>query len=148
VGDAFVAYQTQVSDRRRFAIWRAARGRTRHSLERSSTQSVRPFLARYCIGCHGGSTPAAQFDLRPYSAVSEVVRDYPRWTQVMERLSVQEMPPKQAPQPPSGARQMVIDWVHAVRLNEARCSRNRRAPALAQQMSGRCGQKENESLEK
>ena len=39
-------------------------------LERRFTQTVRPFLTRYCIGCHGGETPAAQFDLRPYSTMA------------------------------------------------------------------------------
>src|SRR5260221_6481353 len=105
------------------------------TLERGFTQTVRPFLARYCIGCHGGSTPAAQFDLRPYSALAEVVRDYPRWTQVMERLSVQEMPPKQAPQPPADARQIVIDWVHAVRMNEARKNAGDPGPVLVRRLS-------------
>ena len=51
---------------------------TNTELERRFSQTVRPFLARYCIGCHGGETPAAQFDLRPYSTMAAVVRDYPR----------------------------------------------------------------------
>ena len=63
-------------------------------LERRFTQTVRPFLTRYCIGCHGGETPAAQFDLRPYSTMATVVHDYPRWAQVLERLTAKEMPPK------------------------------------------------------
>ena len=31
-------------------------------VERKFSQSVRPFLATYCIGCHSGATPAAQMD--------------------------------------------------------------------------------------
>src|SRR5260221_8023485 len=118
-------------------LWWGARGANPadSTLERGFTQTVRPFLARYCIGCHGVSTPAAQFDLRPYSAMSEVVRDYPRWTQVMERLSVKEMPPKQAPQPPADARQTVMDWVHAVRLNEARKNAGDPGPVLVRRLS-------------
>src|SRR5262244_2196910 len=115
--------------------WMCAAEPANSPLERGFTQTVRPFLARYCIGCHGGSTPAAQFDLRPYSGLAEVVRDYSRWTQVMERLSVKEMPPKQAPQPPAGARQMVIDWVHAVRLNEARKNSGDPGPVLVRRLS-------------
>ena len=49
-------------------------------LERKFSQTVRPFLASYCIGCHTGSTPAAQFDLPPYSTMAAVVRDYPHWS--------------------------------------------------------------------
>src|SRR5436190_19662102 len=73
-------------------------------LERGLSQNVRPFLNRYCMGCHSGTTPAAQFDLKPYTSLQTVVRDYPRWTQVLERLSAKEMPPKMAPQPPAEAR--------------------------------------------
>ena len=32
-------------------------------LERGFAQTVKPFLTSYCIGCHSGATPAAQFDL-------------------------------------------------------------------------------------
>jgi hypothetical protein len=32
-------------------------------LEHRFAQNVRPFLTSYCVGCHGGATPAAQFDL-------------------------------------------------------------------------------------
>ena len=31
-------------------------------LESAFEQTVRPFLEVYCIGCHSGGTPAAQFD--------------------------------------------------------------------------------------
>ncbi|MGH9723233.1 MAG: DUF1587 domain-containing protein, partial [Bryobacteraceae bacterium] len=89
-------------------------------LERRFAQTVQPFLTRYCIGCHGGATPAAQFDLRPYSTMALVVRDYPRWTQVLERLDAKEMPPKQAPQPAANTRQAVTTWVHDVLRAEAR----------------------------
>ena len=56
-------------------------------LERKFTQTVRPFLTSYCIGCHSGSTPAAQFDLAPYSTMAAVVRDYPHWNLVLEKLT-------------------------------------------------------------
>ena len=39
-----------------------------------------------CITCHGGSAPAAQFDLRPYTNTEAVVQDYPRWNLVLEKL--------------------------------------------------------------
>src|SRR5262245_46508748 len=82
-------------------------------LERRFSETVRPFLARYCIGCHGGSSPAAQFDLRQYSTIAAVVQDYPRWNLALEKLTAKEMPPKEAKQPGKEARQDVIDWVQA-----------------------------------
>ena len=101
---------------------------TNPALERKFSQTVRPFLTQYCIGCHSGETPAAQFDLQPYSTVAAVVRDYPRWALVLERLTAKEMPPKPLPQPPADARQEVIDWV-ASRAHERGTQERRRSRA-------------------
>jgi hypothetical protein len=108
---------------------------TDSDLERRFAQSVRPFLARYCMGCHGSDTPAAQFDLRPYSSMAAVVRDYRHWTLVLERLTAREMPPKQAQQPPAEVRQEVIDWVQAVRMHEARKNADDPGPVLVRRLS-------------
>jgi mono/diheme cytochrome c family protein len=88
-------------------------------LERRFTLAVRPFLTSYCVACHGGTSPAAQFDLRGYTNLASVVHDYPRWSLVLEKLSAGAMPPKGLKQPPPEARKSVIDWVQAVRVNEA-----------------------------
>src|SRR5690242_13586077 len=88
-------------------------------LERAFSQTVRPFLTSYCIGCHSGATPAAQFDLRPFTNVAAVVRDYPHWNLLMEKLAANEMPPKPVKQPSADARQAVIQWVRALRTHEA-----------------------------
>src|SRR5438874_5759183 len=63
-------------------------------LERRFAETVRPFLNSYCVGCHGGASPAAQFDLRQYSTIGAIVQDYPRWNLVLEKLGAGEMPPK------------------------------------------------------
>jgi hypothetical protein len=108
---------------------------TNSNLERRFSQTVRPFLNRYCVGCHGGETPAAQFDLRSFSSMAAVVRDYPHWALLLERLTAKEMPPKQAPQPPADARQEIIDWVQAVRMNEARKTAGDPGPVLVRRLS-------------
>src|SRR5947207_1949814 len=90
------------------------------ALERRFSGTIQPFLTSYCIGCHSGGSPAGQFDLAQYSTIAAVVRDYPRWNLVIEKLTAGQMPPKVAKQPPADARQEVIDWVQAVRLSEAR----------------------------
>src|SRR5256885_1495889 len=87
-------------------------------LERRFAQNVRPLLSSYCIACHGGASPAAQFDLQPYSTVAAVTRDYPRWNLVLEKLTAKQMPPAPAKQPPAGARQEVIEWIEAMRAGE------------------------------
>src|SRR5229473_4482090 len=97
-----------------------APGATARALDREFQETVRPFVAKYCIGCHSGQTPAAQFDLKAYSTLETVIRDYPRWALVVEKLTAKEMPPKPVPPPPEEARQHVIDWIQAVRAEELR----------------------------
>ena len=104
-------------------------------LERQFAQTVRPFLTAYCTGCHGGSAPAAGFDLRSYSGVATVVHDYSRWNVVLEKLAAGAMPPKAARQPPAESRTAVIGWVRAVQANEARKNPGDPGPVLARRLS-------------
>ena len=95
-------------------------GHAQSTLDRQFQHTIRPFVTKYCFGCHSGQTPAAQFDLKAYSTLDQVTRDYPQWALVLEKLSAKEMPPKPAPPPPDAARQQVIDWIRAVRAAEVR----------------------------
>src|SRR5207245_391849 len=67
-----------------------------------------------------GAAPAAQVDLRQYQSLADVTRDHSRWALVAEKLAAAEMPPKAMKQPPAAERQQVIDWVRAMRAEEAR----------------------------
>jgi mono/diheme cytochrome c family protein len=104
-------------------------------VERRFTQTVRPFLNSYCIGCHSGTAPAAQFDLRPYSTVASVIRDYPHWNTLTEKLSSKEMPPKGAKQPTPAEREQIINWVQAVRAVEAKKNAGDPGTVLARRLS-------------
>ena len=59
--------------------------------EQGFTETVRPFVRQHCTGCHGGASPAAQFDLERYETVEAVVEDHARWELIMERLDAGEM---------------------------------------------------------
>ena len=104
-------------------------------LERQFTQTVRPFLDKHCTGCHGGDKPAAQFDLKPYTNMDAVVKDHPRWALILERLHTKEMPPKPLAQPPDASRKQVMDWIAAVRAEEARRNAGDPGPVLARRLS-------------
>jgi uncharacterized protein DUF1592/uncharacterized protein DUF1588/uncharacterized protein DUF1587/uncharacterized protein DUF1595/uncharacterized protein DUF1585 len=105
------------------------------ALDREFEQTVRPFVAKYCVGCHSGRTPAAQFDLKAYASMDMVTRDYPRWAQVLERLSAGEMPPKPMAPPPADQRKQVIDWIMAVRAEEIRKNTGDPGSVLARRLS-------------
>lgn len=104
-------------------------------LERRLTQTVRPLVATYCVGCHSGANAAAQFDLRPYTTVALVVRDHPRWALVAEKLTSMEMPPKQVKQPTAEERQQIVEWVEAMRHNEAQKHAGDPGPVMVRRLS-------------
>ncbi len=105
------------------------------NLDRQFTQVVRPFVTEYCVACHSGNTPAAQFDLSSYTSMDMVVRDHPRWALVIDKLSAKQMPPAGMPAPSDEARQKIIDWVKAMRTDEARKHAGDPGPVLARRLS-------------
>ena len=105
------------------------------ALDRQFEQTVRPFVTKYCVGCHSGQKPAAQFDLKAYSSMEMVTRDYPRWAQVLERLSAKEMPPKPMAPPPPDASQHVMDWIRDLRAEEIRKNAGDPGLVLARRLS-------------
>ena len=117
-----------------FTFALSAAGEPDAALERDFIQKIRPFLATYCVGCHGTS-PAAQLDLRAYPNLHDVVRDYSRWSLVREKLSAGQMPPKFAKQPPDALRQQTITWIVALRDSEARKNAGDPGQVLARRLS-------------
>ena len=104
-------------------------------LERQLAQTVRPFVATYCGTCHGGARQEAGLDLGQYSTLQLVVRDYDAWSRVLEKLEAKAMPPEAARQPPAADRQRVVDWIHAVRKNEATKNAGDPGPVFARRLS-------------
>lgn len=97
--------------------------------------TVRPFVQAYCVMCHGGAHPTAQFDLRKYSTLQDVTGDMDHWSLVLKRLSTGTMPPKAVPQPDAEARRKVIDWIAAMRREEARKNAGDPGTVLAHRLS-------------
>ncbi len=108
---------------------------TSPKLAQQFEDTVRPFVARHCIGCHGGEKPAALFNLEVYPTVETVVEDHPHWALILGRLKAAEMPPKAAPQPSPESRQQVIDWIEAIRAEEAARNAGDPGPVLARRLS-------------
>jgi hypothetical protein len=104
-------------------------------LDRQFTQTVKPFVTTYCVMCHGGASPAAGLDLRPYTSLSTVVRDYGQWNLVLEKLSAGQMPPKPMKQPPAEMRAAVVEWIKGVRANEAKKNAGDPGVVLARRLS-------------
>jgi len=104
-------------------------------LERDFKSVVAPFVNQYCIACHSGEQPAAQFSFEPYSSLATVVEDHPHWAIVLSRLKAADMPPPALPQPSDEDRQRVIRWIESVRSEEARRNAGDPGPVLARRLS-------------
>jgi hypothetical protein len=104
-------------------------------LEQGFADTVRPFVASYCLECHAGEKPKGELDLSRYQTLAAITGDARRWGMVLERLSEGEMPPKKAKQPPAQARRKVIAWIQAMRREELKKSAGDPGPVLARRLS-------------
>ena len=69
---------------------------------------VKPFLAKYCAGCHGADVQKAEF------AVHEITKgDLGHWEKIAENVSLELMPPPEKPQPTREQRDAFVDWIRA-----------------------------------
>ncbi|HWE97767.1 MAG TPA: DUF1592 domain-containing protein, partial [Tepidisphaeraceae bacterium] len=105
-------------------------------LERGFHETVHPFVETYCITCHGQDKAKGDLDLSIYSNSASAAKDYRRWELVAERLDAKEMPPQKAKQHPAPAQsRQVIEWVQAVRKNEAHKNAGDPGPVFARRLS-------------
>jgi len=108
---------------------------THAALEAQFTRTVRPFLDTYCVSCHGPRQPAAQLNLGAFTTMAAVIEDGRRWSQILERLEAEEMPPKAARQPLPRERHAAVAWFHAVREHETRRNAGDPGVVLARRLS-------------
>lgn len=105
-------------------------------LERRFADDVQPFLKNYCFSCHGEKKQEAKLDLRGYSSLAAVVKNHRVWDAVLERLEAEEMPPEKArKQPTADERRAVIEWIEAVREEEAGRNAGDPGPVLGRRLS-------------
>ena len=108
----------------------------RAELDGEFFRTVRPFLATYCVGCHGPrQPPAAQMDLSGFTTMAALMQDGRRWSQILERLEAEEMPPKGAPHPTAQEVRAAIEWFHAIREQEMRRSAGDPGVVLARRLN-------------
>lgn len=83
-------------------------------------KDIQPFLATYCLDCHGKEKPKGDMDLSNFNTAESVAKDLPRWELVVEQLEANSMPPAKAKRHPSDeSRKAVIAWIGTVRKLEA-----------------------------
>ena len=105
-------------------------------LTRQFDQAVRPFLAIYCLDCHGETVQEAKLDLSTFNRIAAVQADLGHWKLVLDRLKVGEMPPEDAPEHPTEeTRREVGGWIESLRLYEAGLNAGDPGPVLARRLN-------------
>ncbi len=84
----------------------------------SFDQVARPFLAKYCIDCHGPKKQSGSLALHKADAAS-VQDDRPSWESVLEKLRAGEMPPKKKPQPTAAEKAAFLAWLDGALAHSA-----------------------------
>ncbi|MDG3003627.1 DUF1592 domain-containing protein [Paludisphaera mucosa] len=83
-------------------------------------ETIRPFLADYCLKCHGQEKPKGDLDLSGFTTLESVAKDLPRWELVAEQLQAGTMPPaRETHRPTSESSAAVVAWIGSVRKIEA-----------------------------
>jgi hypothetical protein len=74
-------------------------------------REIRPLLKQYCLGCHSTEKHKGDLDLERFTSLGEILKHPRVWQDVVEKLSLGEMPPKEKPQPTLAERERLVTWV-------------------------------------
>ena len=72
---------------------------------------VLPFLNTYCVKCHGAEKQRAKFALHDIDGIITNGKDNVRWEKILEMVTLNEMPPREQPQPTKAKRQQIVSWI-------------------------------------
>ncbi len=81
--------------------------------EAGFAQTVQPFLAGHCIGCHNAKVKTANLDLQQFGSVEAVRANLKVWKKVAWKLQEGEMPPAKFPRPKASAQRATLKWIKA-----------------------------------
>lgn len=74
---------------------------------------ARPFIKKYCFECHSGEDSEGELDLAKFSTQADVDKELETWSQVLEQIEDQNMPPDGAKQPNKREIDRIKNWVLA-----------------------------------
>lgn len=92
---------------------------SRTTADTAFTASVRPFLRKYCLGCHSAIQKQAGLDLERFTGADAIRKDLKPWQGVVDHLEVGDMPPHGSLQPNETEKGRVVAWVREILHREA-----------------------------
>ena len=98
--------------------------------------TIKPFLQKHCLECHGSTSPEAEFDLSVYTSEAAVLKDVAHLDLLIQRLKAEEMPPKKAKSRPTAEeRREVVAWFADLREREMKRNAGDPGVVLARRLS-------------
>jgi hypothetical protein len=74
-------------------------------------ESVQPFFARNCYGCHNAKLSSGGLNLQAYTSAALLSQDVGEAEKVLKKLQSGEMPPKGMPRPSDGDVRVIANWI-------------------------------------
>ena len=73
--------------------------------------TMRPFLAKHCVACHGSEKQKGDLNLEKFDGDILDLTKAGIWHEIVDVLNVGEMPPEKEPRPPAKELVKVVDWI-------------------------------------
>jgi mono/diheme cytochrome c family protein len=74
-------------------------------------RTASPFFAAHCAKCHGPEKAKGKLNLKEIDPNIPAGKDIERWKLIVERLTLNEMPPESEPRPPAADTARFLAWV-------------------------------------
>ncbi|MDQ3009381.1 MAG: DUF1592 domain-containing protein [Acidobacteriota bacterium] len=74
-------------------------------------QTVQPFLAEHCIGCHDANSKSGGLNLEVFQDAAALAQHREIWEEVLLRLQTGQMPPKGMPRPDKAIVETITRWI-------------------------------------
>ncbi len=100
------------------AVWIAFSGRPVRGDD--FTQTVQPYIKRYCLDCHNDTEARGDLDFTKFTSPRDVIDNFRRWSAVVEFVNSGEMPPADALQPPPAESAALAVAIRSILDTEAR----------------------------
>jgi hypothetical protein len=80
-------------------------------------KNVLPFIAKYCLDCHGPDVQEAEIGFHDYRELAKVKADEKTWTRVLQMIETGVMPPDDSPQPKAAERKAIVRDLERILFN-------------------------------
>jgi len=85
-------------------------------------EKIQPILKAACLECHSGAEADAGLALSNFKSSKSILRERQTWEKVIQRLELEDMPPKEAAPLAGPDRKKLVDWLKSA-INDIDCGK-------------------------